>query len=89
MTPSVATGIVWLLVNLVAMLLYVSDKQRAKQQIERIPETTLLGIALIGGALGALLGMILFRHKTRHTRFVIAVPFMLLVQLALFYKFIF
>lgn len=89
MTPSVATGIVWLLVNLVAMLLYASDKQRAKQQIERIPETTLLGIALIGGALGALLGMILFRHKTRHTRFVIAVPLMLLVQLALFYKFIF
>lgn len=89
MTPSVATGIVWLLVNLVAMLLYASDKQRAKQQIERIPETTLLGIALIGGALGALLGMILFRHKTCHTRFVIAVPLMLLVQLALFYKFIF
>ena len=72
-----------LIVNLVAFYLYWNDKRRAKKGRWRIPENTLLLIALLGGSIGALLGMKVFRHKTKHWKFKILVPLFLILQIAL------
>ena len=72
-----------ILVNLIAFALYGIDKRRAKQGAWRISEYTLLLVALLGGSLGALLGMRYFRHKTRHRKFRYGVPLILLLQLGL------
>ena len=69
--------------NLIAFALYGIDKCRAKQGAWRISEYTLLLIALLGGSLGALLGMRYFRHKIRHRKFRYGVPLILLLQLGL------
>jgi len=55
--------------SLVAFMLYFADKQKAKRGRWRIPEKVLLGIGFIGGAVGALVAMQLFRHKTKHYYF--------------------
>ena len=60
--------------NVLAFILYGIDKRRARKHHWRIPESRLLSIALLGGALGALLGMGIFHHKTKHTFFRIGVP---------------
>lgn len=66
-----------LIINALAFLLMLIDKRKAQKNLWRIPERTLLGTALIGGSLGAFAGMQLFRHKTKHFRFVIGIPLML------------
>lgn len=70
-------------VNLFAFALYGLDKLKAKRGAWRIPEATLLLIALLGGSAGALLGMELFRHKTKHWKFKILVPLFLVLHIAL------
>ena len=72
-----------ILMNLIAFALYGIDKRRAKQGAWRISEYTLLLVALLGGSLGALVGMRYFRHKTRHRKFRYGVPLILLLQLGL------
>ena len=59
------------------------DKRKAVRHRWRIPEATLLGLCLLGGALGGLAGMHLFHHKTRKARFFVGVPVMLALQLGL------
>lgn len=71
------------LVNAAAFILMLADKQKARRGAWRIPEGTLLGIAAIGGSLGAVMGMHLFRHKTRHLKFRLGLPLMLAVQICL------
>lgn len=68
------------LVNLVAFAAFGIDKYKAKKGRWRIPEATLMTLAIIGGSIGALAGMYLFRHKTRHHKFTIGVPAILLLQ---------
>ena len=70
-------------VNLFAFLLYGVDKAKAKKGAWRIPEATLLLAAALGGSLGALLGMELFRHKKKHLKFRVLVPLCLIVHIAL------
>lgn len=70
-----------LLVNLLAFVLYGIDKKRAMQKRFRIPERTLLWMARLGGGVGSWLGIKLFRHKTKHTRFRILVPLWTLIWL--------
>ena len=60
--------------NVLAFILYGVDKQKAKWNQWRIPEKVLLGVAFASGAFGALLGMRVFHHKTKHAKFVIGVP---------------
>ena len=72
-----------LLVNLLAFALYGIDKLKAKKGAWRIPESTLLLVAFLGGSLGALLGMELFRHKTKHAKFKVLVPLFLILHIAL------
>lgn len=63
------------IVNLVAFLIYGIDKSLSKRKgCRRIPERTLLWMARIGGGVGSWMGMLLFRHKTKHTRFKVLVP---------------
>lgn len=57
------------------------DKWKAKKRAFRIPETTLLLVSALGGAAGALLGMRLFHHKTRHWYFAYGIPAMLIVHI--------
>ena len=63
-----------ILINLLGFVLYGVDKAKSKGKSRRIPERTLLWVARLGGGLGCWLGMMLFRHKTKHTRFMILVP---------------
>lgn len=74
-----------LFINVVALIMYGLDKYKAVHSAWRISERVLLLVALVGGAMGALIGMYLFRHKTRHARFVVFVPLFLVVQLFLAY----
>lgn len=69
-------------VNLVTFAVYGADKRRAKRDKRRVPEKTLFLLAIIGGSVGALLGMRVFHHKTRHWYFVWGIPAILLVQIA-------
>ena len=78
----IAAGVYLIAVNLIAFILYGADKHKAKQGKWRISEKTLLGIAVIGGSIGALLGMQIFHHKTKHWYFRYGVPFLLIVQAA-------
>ena len=72
----------WLCVmSLVSFLVMGSDKRRAKQGARRVPEARLFLLALLGGGVGGLLGMYVFRHKTRHLHFVIGFPLIAAVQL--------
>ena len=66
--------------KIITWIAYGLDKGRAKSGKWRIPERTLLLLALIGGSLGALAGMILFRHKTRKPKFFVSVPVMFVVH---------
>ena len=69
-------------VNLVSFTLYGLDKLKAKKGLWRIRESTLLLIAALGGSVGALLGMEVFRHKTKHWQFKVLVPVFLVLHIA-------
>ena len=71
------------LINLAAFLLMGADKSRARRGLWRIPEKVLFLSAVLGGSAGAMGGMFFFRHKTRHLRFRIGLPAILLLQIAL------
>ena len=70
-------------VNLVTFTVYGVDKAKARRGAWRVPEKTLFLLPLLGGSLGALLGMLTFRHKTKHWYFVWGIPLILLAQMAL------
>lgn len=75
--------IVWLLVaNIAAFALMGIDKSKAKRHAWRISEKTLFISAIVGGSIGAIAGMKFFRHKTKHWYFVIGMPAILVVQVA-------
>lgn len=69
--------------NLAGLISMGLDKKRAKEGAWRIPERTLFLIAIFGGSLGSILGMQLFRHKTRHKAFVLGMPLILVIQIIL------
>ncbi|MBP5364890.1 MAG: DUF1294 domain-containing protein [Bacteroidales bacterium] len=72
-----------LAVNLLTLILYVADKRKARKGRWRIPESTLVLSAWIGGSVGALVGMYVFRHKTKHWKFRILVPLAFAAHVAL------
>lgn len=72
-----------LIMNVITFFMYGIDKWKARKNKWRISEATLLVTALIGGSAGALLGMHIFRHKTKHWKFKILVPLFLIVHIAL------
>ena len=71
-------------INAAAFILMHADKKRARKGRWRIPESTLLSIAALGGSVGAIIGMYTFRHKTRHLKFTIGLPLILTLQIIIF-----
>ena len=72
-----------LIINAAGFFSMLADKLMAKKKHRRIPERTLLLIAIFGGSIGSLLGMYLFRHKTLHPKFTLGIPLILAVQVVL------
>jgi uncharacterized membrane protein YsdA (DUF1294 family) len=72
-----------IVINIVTFLVYGIDKWKAKQGSWRISEATLLILAAIGGSIGALLGMKVWRHKTQHKKFKYGLPLILIIQIIL------
>ena len=71
------------IINLLSLFLMAEDKRRARRGAWRIPEKTLFLLPLLGGSVGALAGMRVFHHKTKHWYFVWGIPLILLAQMAL------
>ena len=72
-----------ILVNLTGLIQMLVDKRKAAKGAWRIPEKTLFLIAILGGSIGSILGMYAFRHKTKHMKFVIGMPLILVLQIIL------
>ena len=72
-----------IIINAAGFLFMLIDKHRAQENMWRIPERTLMAVTLIGGSFGTLLGMNLFRHKTKKDKFRIGIPMILSVQILL------
>ena len=72
-----------IVINALGFALMLADKQKAKQNEWRIPEARLMWAAALGGSIGCLLSMYLFRHKTRHLKFTVGIPLLLAAQIAL------
>ena len=70
-------------INILLFALMGIDKYKAKRGLWRIPERTLFLTAILGGSVGGILGMRIFRHKTRHNSFKYGFPAILMAQLAL------
>ena len=69
-----------LIINAAGLLLMLVDKWKAKKNRWRVRESTLLIVAALGGSIGSLAGMYLFRHKTQHLKFTLGVPLILAAQ---------
>lgn len=83
MTKYVLAGYL-ILIDLAAFVLFAADKRRAQRKMRRISEAALLWTAALGGSLGALLGMHLFHHKTKHPKFYLLIPALFLLHAAVF-----
>ncbi len=86
MPPVWIAVITWLIIiNLTAFAVFGIDKKRAKKGQWRIPEKTLFLSAILGGSIGAILGMYIFHHKTKHWYFQFGIPAIMIVQIAAVY----
>ena len=70
-------------INVVTFFMYGVDKWKAKKSKWRVREAALLGLAVLGGSIGAWLGMKVWHHKTLHKKFKFGVPAIIIVQIAL------
>lgn len=73
----------FLIINAVGFAVMLADKHRARKKRWRIPEATLMAVAIFGGSIGCLLGMYIFRHKTTRPKFTLGIPLILAVQMAI------
>ncbi len=71
------------LINALGLIFMLVDKKKAQRGAWRIPEATLMLLAALGGSIGSLFGMYWFRHKTKHPKFYLGVPAILILQIAL------
>ena len=69
------------ILNIIGFAAMAADKNRAKAKIRRVPESTLMFFAIVGGSIGVFLGMRICRHKTRHAKFFIGVPIIMVIQI--------
>lgn len=70
-----------LIINALGLLIMLADKEKAKKHLWRIPESTLLTVAVLGGSIGCYAGMRVFHHKTRKPKFSVGIPVIFAVQL--------
>ena len=69
-------------VSVIAVIITILDKLKAKLHFWRVPEAVLLGWSAIGGSVAMLITMLLIRHKTKHAKFMIGIPLIILLQIA-------
>lgn len=72
-----------LIINLIGFFVMLSDKSKAKSKKYRTRESTIFIIAIIGGSLGVYLGMHIFRHKTKHNKFIYGIAIILIIHILL------
>jgi len=77
---------IFIYINILSFIVYGVDKWQAANNRWRIPESTLLGLAVIGGSIGALIGMKVWHHKTMHKKFKYGLPMILIAQLIIIMK---
>jgi len=82
-TTAVTVIIYLVFINIATFFLYGIDKWKAKRSRWRVPESTLLWMAALGGSIGALMGMKVWHHKTLHGKFKYGIPLILAVQIAI------
>lgn len=70
-------------INIIAFLLMFIDKKKAIRKKWRISEATLITVSILGGSIGMMFGMHCFRHKTKHKKFTLGIPAILIIQLGL------
>lgn len=73
-----------LLINIISFIIIYIDKQKAIKHKWRIKESTLFLVSIMGGSIGTLIGMYTFRHKTKHLKFTIGIPLILILQILFF-----
>lgn len=71
----------FLFISILTFIMFGIDKRRSQRKKWRIPEKQLLLVAILGGSAGGLCGMYWFNHKTRHAKFTLGIPFILLIQI--------
>ena len=81
-------SIIIVIINIVTFIIYGIDKYKAKKGRWRIPENSLIGLAIIGGSIGAYLGMRVWHHKTMHLKFKYGIPLIIIIQLIAAYMFV-
>ena len=74
-------SIIIVIINIVTFIIYGIDKYKAKKGKWRIPENSLIGLAIIGGSIGAYIGMRVWHHKTMHLKFKYGIPLIIIIQL--------
>lgn len=74
-----------LIINFISFLIMYIDKRKAIKKKWRISENTLIFISIIGGSIGMLIGMNFFRHKTKHKKFTIGIPIIIIIQIYILY----
>ena len=72
------------IINVITFVIFGVDKYKAIRQEWRIRESTLLGLALIGGSIGGWLAMYIFHHKTKKVKFFVGIPVILAIQIVVF-----
>lgn len=71
----------WLiLISLISVIVTVADKVKAKSGSQRVPEATLMLLSVLGGSFAMLVTMLIIRHKTKHPKFMVGIPVILLIQ---------
>ena len=83
MSPRLALALSLAIPNVINLLFMMADKAQARKNGFRVPEAVFFTLSLIGGSIGCLAGMYLFRHKTRKPKFFIGIPLILVIQIAL------
>ncbi|WP_288222255.1 DUF1294 domain-containing protein [uncultured Clostridium sp.] len=73
-----------LIINIISFIIIFIDKQKAIKRQWRIKESTLFLLSIIGGSLGTILGMYIFRHKTKHLKFTLGIPLIIIIQIIIF-----
>lgn len=81
-------SIIIVIINIVTFIIYGIDKYKANKGKWRIPENSLIGLAIIGGSIGAYLGMRVWHHKTMHLKFKYGIPLIIIIQLIAAYMFV-
>lgn len=75
----------FIIINLSSLGIMYIDKRKSRRHKWRIPESVLISFALFGGAIGTLVAMELYRHKTKHNKFKLGIPVLVVVNLILYY----